>query len=697
MKKKLLFIFFIIFFICINKTYALQLGDNVGEDGQIVESINSADILVKGNDTKLENFITNKWRTYVKLSDLCSNSLGICEIVSTDDKEISLTKKYENMKDVYYKTLYKYENNLYKSILSVPNSLDFSFGETMTAPDVKPLKIDDELYVPIRFITEALGAEVIYENKDAEQNAKIYIDFYSNMNLDFNVDFYDLSTLRDDDYTTMEIRDFDELKRDGCYDIVANVGSTYMHNPKLFTENDNFIKIDYNDNVQTNICLKDSPKNKSISFVFNYNGVPLIFNVDENNEEATTIDKLYLSGNIDGISKENEVKLTSKYIGEKSDFDNFATLKWQGHSSLAYQKKNYTIKLYEDDGYSSKYKTKINGWSKRNKYCLKANYIDYTQSRNVVSAKLWGEVVNSRKNLNENLKGLTNGGAIDGYPIELYINDEYQGLYTFNTCKDENLFTGANEPQALYGANHFTEDIWFSNEETHSNDLENLEQWDLEYLMDGIDENTMNNSVQEMVDFVYNSSNEEFKKSLNKYLDVDAAIDYMLFMYYINGSDNAAINTLWVTYDGKVWIPSAYDMDATFGLHPMGRKYLSYDYMLPSKNGDTISSNSDMYLWERLLNVYTKEVKNRYKELRKSVLTSSNVINRFKKFINSIPKEEYVKDFNLWDSTTTIDGEKMVTWENDNNNLSLINNELNKITDYITNREEILDERIDSL
>ena len=30
-----------------------------------------------------------------------------------------------------------------------------------------------------------------------------------------------------------------------------------------------------------------------------------------------------------------------------------------------------------------------------NKYCLKANYIDYSQSRNVVSGKIFGEIVKS--------------------------------------------------------------------------------------------------------------------------------------------------------------------------------------------------------------------------------------------------------------------------------------------------------------
>ena len=74
----------------------------------------------------------------------------------------------------------------------------------------------------------------------------------------------------------------------------------------------------------------------------------------------------------------------------------------------------------------------MESWGTQKKYCLKANYVDFSHCRNIVAAKLWGQAVRSRPTRNDKLYGLPNGGAIDGFPIMVAINGEYQGIYTFN-------------------------------------------------------------------------------------------------------------------------------------------------------------------------------------------------------------------------------------------------------------------------
>ena len=209
----------------------------------------------------------------------------------------------------------------------------------------------------------------------------------------------------------------------------------------------------------------------------------------------------------------------------------------------------------------------------------------------------------------------------------------------------------------------------------------------------------MNESLQRMVSFIYNSNDEEFRNSLSNYLDVDAMIDYMIFMYYINGSDNSGSNVLWLTYDGNVWIPSAYDMDSTFGLNPYGVKFFDYNAMLPYIM-DKVYANTSNILWDRIMNIYKSEVKSRYFELRKSILTKENISRKFSEFINSIPSELYEEDINLWyDSAINklSNYEKMITWQNKNNGLSLIENNYNFIVDYIENREKLLDDVMNKL
>ena len=133
---------------------------------------------------------------------------------------------------------------------------------------------------------------------------------------------------------------------------------------------------------------------------------------------------LHLTGDTTGMSKDNAVTLDYVY-GELSGT---ATVKWQGASSLAYPKKNYTIQF--DKAFEA-----VEGWGVQDKYCLKANFIDHSHARNVVSAKLWGEIVKSRENMNANLSALPNGGAVDGFPCIVMLNSNFHGLYTFNIPK----------------------------------------------------------------------------------------------------------------------------------------------------------------------------------------------------------------------------------------------------------------------
>ena len=145
-------------------------------------------------------------------------------------------------------------------------------------------------------------------------------------------------------------------------------------------------------------------------------------------KEEYSIPKVYFEGDINGMhNKSDERKIKLKYESNDINFESYASIKIQGSSSLRYEKKNYTIKLYEDEFLENK-KTIDFGWGKQSKYCLKANWIDKTHARNVVTAKLVGEV-QKKYSVFENTP---NNGAIDGFPVEIYINDDFLGVYTWN-------------------------------------------------------------------------------------------------------------------------------------------------------------------------------------------------------------------------------------------------------------------------
>lgn len=158
----------------------------------------------------------------------------------------------------------------------------------------------------------------------------------------------------------------------------------------------------------------------------------------ELSEEMAGKPRVYIDGVIPTTKDDVLAELTYEHGTER--WHAYVEIKCQGSSSMSYPKKNFTVKLYEDEARTIKMNRKMFGWPvTSNKFVLKANYIDHTHARNIVNARLWGEVVASRPDydtLPEELRNSPNNGAIDGYPIIVYTNGTYKGLYTWNIGKD---------------------------------------------------------------------------------------------------------------------------------------------------------------------------------------------------------------------------------------------------------------------
>lgn len=354
------------------------------------------------------------------------------------------------------------------------------------------------------------------------------------------------------------------------------------------------------------------PSTKLIPFDFESYGLPVL-------EFEGDVSKMNAS--------KNEVDLTYKY----GDRAGSCTLKWQGSSSVAYPKKNYTVK------FDSKFEAK-EGWGEQKKYCLKANYIDFSHSRNIGCAKLWSEVVKSRTPANETLNALVNGGAIDGFPICLVINGEYQGIYTFNIPKDGWMFgMGDGTHEAILCADNVADVCSFKALATLDGDFE------VEYATDEDDTEWIKTSVNRLIQACIDSDGTDLDTTIAQYLDWESAIDYYIFCVLSNHYDGVIKNYLLVTYDGTKWFFSAYDMDSTFGLETNGSKFRT-------ATGDF---NVAYLAWRHrvfgLINKYkTDELKARYNELVNGVLSEEAVIETFTNFAGSIPKALFDEEVKIW-------------------------------------------------
>ena len=197
----------------------------------------------------------------------------------------------------------------------------------------------------------------------------------------------------------------------------------------------------------------------------------------------------------------------------------------------------------------------------------------------------------------------------------------------------------------------------------------------------GDDDSWAYDSLDNLIDFVIKNDGESFKKGIGNYLDVDAAIDYLITTYYLGLTDNFAKNVLLITYNGERWIPSLYDLDTACGLAFDGSKIYGTDYPLPKKNDDgTLDSSSDSLLWDRILNNYSAEIKARYQELRKGTLDTEKTISKFETFISGIPHEYNDKDLEIWGDIPLHD-----------------KNNFEQIKSYLSERSSLLDKFFDSL
>lgn len=383
---------------------------------------------------------------------------------------------------------------------------------------------------------------------------------------------------------------------------------------------------------------------------------------------------LYLTGDISPIrvSKDNKVTLTYVY----GDLSGSCTLKGQGATSYK------TAQALVNAGKAGKFNYTINfdnafeaaeGWGEQKKYCLKANWIDHSHSRNVVSAKLWGMIAKSRSTANANLSGLVNGGAVDGFPVVVMVNDEFHGLYTFNIPKDGwmmGMVEDATKQQALLGANDHEAATQFKG--LLAGDESDFE---LEFVSDESNTAWVTTSLNRMIQACIDSWGGDLDDVVGQYLDWDSVIDYYIFIVILKGTDMVDKNYLLSTFDGTKWHFTAYDMDSTYGLNWDGSGLTR-----AVSNISFVECAETHRAYELIKRFKTNALKTRYNALRSNVLSETRIMQYFENFAWAIPSPVLLEDVKCY---PTIPGSSV--------------NSIDQIGRWVRQRLETVDEWINAL
>ena len=367
-------------------------------------------------------------------------------------------------------------------------------------------------------------------------------------------------------------------------------------------------------------------------------------NIINNFDESAypNLGKISFIGDLTGITKDDKKKVQAKItLTDGTVVNAWATIKWQGNSSLAWPKKGYRVKLFKDEALTKKYKLELPGTGfKTNSFNLKGSFNEPTMGLNIVNARLYSEITKSRLNLTESIvNDMPNYGQVSGLPVELGINGLDQGLYVLETYHEDKVYNldDKKTDNIALSANYHAPVTAFDAKVTVA-DLQDT-------IFDNISPERPDDSVVRNFSELYDIANSEdnnYNELENKYLDVPAAIDYLAFSFAINNSDGLRKNITYVSKNNSKWTIIPYDLDTTW-----------------NSNWD----NSSQDIWRNfedslhesgnklLLTFYAhhkQDIINRYQKLRQNVLSTANVIAKFNQWFASIGDNAYQHNYDLW-------------------------------------------------
>lgn len=371
---------------------------------------------------------------------------------------------------------------------------------------------------------------------------------------------------------------------------------------------------------------------------------------------------MQFEGDINNMSDLVSVPLRITYIDPKDPTKNFqkdnCIVNWQGTSSLKYPTKNYTIKLRDGGNDWLDYAPK-DDWMPEARYTLKADFMETSHANNVGTAKYVREFFKQYPNPAQ-IKNPKVKCAIDGFPIQLYINGIYKGIYNFNIDRyAHNNFGYLGESNCVayeigvnseLGAGAFADDSWESirSEFEYRYHYSGGEDVVTEIGSDGLRvlKEGYHNELIELVKWVKNCTDAEFRSEFEEHFSKRHTIDYFLIVYTLGLVDSLGKNMVLSTWGrneegNMIWYPGFYDMDSMLGLTNDGQMVYGPD--IDMATGDYNTSKS--FLWTKMQRVFKEEIADRYRQLRVREFTPEFLLSFYEgQIISKIGQKQYNDD-----------------------------------------------------
>lgn len=318
----------------------------------------------------------------------------------------------------------------------------------------------------------------------------------------------------------------------------------------------------------------------------------------------------------------------------------------RGGSSKSYPKTSFRLEFLEDTINDKTINVSLLGMRSDDDWNLQAMYNEPLRLRSKVNFALWEKI----DNLYYMQEEPSANNSVKQEYIELFINDEYRGIYTLSERIDRKQLQLKKDKNGDIRGELYKGVSWGASTYTSLPNYDNTnELWSgfkYEYPSD-----TMAwDRLYEYIDFVINDDSLDFYQRYKEQLCLENAVNYFIFLNTLRATDNTGKNLYVAKYNtDEPYFFVPWDLDGTFGTIWNGTQ--------ENITNDILTNG----LYKRLLldnenNGFKSCLSKRWKELRQSTITVDSILSMFNSEFNYLNiNGVYEREQEVWDECTFID------------------------------------------
>ena len=318
----------------------------------------------------------------------------------------------------------------------------------------------------------------------------------------------------------------------------------------------------------------------------------------------------------------------------------------RGGSSKSHPKKSFRIEFLDDTINKKTVDVSLLGMRSDDDWNLQAMYNEPLRLRSKVNFALWDKIDNLYYMRQE---PSANNGIEQEY-IELFLNDEYQGIYTLSERIDRKQLQLKKNKGSYLRGELYKGVSWGASTYTSIPNFNNTNELWSGFKYEYPSDTTIWDNLYEYIDFVINDDSLSFYPKYTEKLCLENAVNYFIFLNTLRATDNTGKNLYLARYNtNEPYFFVPWDLDGTFGT---------------IWNGSKVNITNDILtngLYNRLLldtksDGFKYSLNRRWKELRENTITVDSILSMFNSEFDYLTKNgAYKRELEVWKECTFID------------------------------------------